>query len=501
MQAPYKIVIVGGGTAGWMTAAALSTLYANNNFQITLIESKEIGSIGVGEATLPHMKDFNTRLGISEVDMMEKTKATFKLGIKFVDWGKLGTDYYHPFGIYGTAQNTTSFYDLYSRINQEKEIADLSDYSYAIALCKQNKFELFSNEANCISSTYKYAYHFDASLYAEYLRVFCKNKGVSEIDGKIDYVERDNDSGNILSVRLAGGQIISGDFFFDCSGLRSLLLSKTLEVEFEDWSKWLVCDRAIALPSETLPDLPPYTTSTAKEGGWQWKIPLQHRTGNGYVYSSAFLSDQKAVDSLVESVGGQSSAIPRLIKFKSGRYKKSWVNNCLAIGLSSGFLEPLESTSIYLIQAAIINFTKLFSVSPSYEVESKEFNRFMDVEYDRIRDFLILHYHLNDWKDSELWNYCREMRVPEELTEKINIFKKRGHVEWYQFGLFTVPSWVSVFNGQGMQNVGLDPFIAGLPLSEIEKVLKETKYKINARAEDTPLHKAFLRSYLKTNQI
>ncbi|HCS63433.1 MAG TPA: tryptophan halogenase [Cellvibrio sp.] len=501
MQAPYKIVIVGGGTAGWMTAAALSTLYANNNFQITLIESKEIGSIGVGEATLPHMKDFNARLGISEVDMMKKTKATFKLGIKFVDWGKLGSNYYHPFGVYGTNQNTASFYGLYSKISQEKKIADLSDYSYAIALCRQNKFELFSNDANCISSTYKYGYHFDASLYAEYLREFCKNKSVSEIDGKIDYVERNKDTGNISSVRLESGLTIAGDFFIDCSGLRSLLLSKTLGVEFEDWSKWLVCDRAIALPSEKLPDLPPYTTSTAKEGGWQWKIPLQHRTGNGYVYSSAFLSDQKAVDSLVESVGGQSSETPRLIKFKSGRYKKSWVNNCLAIGLSSGFLEPLESTSIYLIQAAIINFTKLFSVSPSHGAESNEFNRLMDVEYDRIRDFLILHYHLNDRKDSELWNYCREMRVPEELTEKINIFKKRGHVEWYQFGLFTVPSWVSIFNGQGVKNVGYDPFVAGLPLSEIEKVLKETKYKIDARAENTPLHKTFLNSYLKTLQV
>ncbi|MDO8345824.1 MAG: tryptophan 7-halogenase [Cellvibrio sp.] len=498
MQTPYKIVIVGGGTAGWMTAAALSTLYANNNFQITLIESKEIGSIGVGEATLPQMKDFNTRLGISEAEMMKKTQATFKLGIKFVDWGRLGSDYYHPFGVYGTNQNTASFYGLYSKISQEKKIADLSDYSYAIALCRQNKFELFSNETNCISSTYKYGYHFDASLYAEYLREFCQNKGVSEIDGKINYVERDKDTGNILSVRLESGLTIDGDFFIDCSGLRSLLLSKTLGVEFEDWSKWLVCDRAIALPSEKLPDLPPYTTSTAKEGGWQWKIPLQHRTGNGYVYASAFLSDQKAVDSLIESVGGQSSETPRLIKFKSGRYNKSWSNNCVAIGLSSGFLEPLESTSIYLIQAAIINFTKLFSISPSHEVESSEFNRLMDTEYDRIRDFLILHYHLNDRKDSELWHYCREMRVPEELTEKINIFKKRGHVERYQFGLFTVPSWVSVFNGQGVQNVGLDPFIAGLPLSEIEKVLKETKYKIDARAENAPSHKEFLNSYLKT---
>lgn len=494
MKETYRIIIVGGGTAGWMAAAALSYLYKKPECSITLVESSEIGTIGVGEATLPQIKDFNDRLGISEAEMMARTQATFKLAIKFVDWGKLNNSYYHPFGIFGSHRNTLQFYKLWAKYNSETKIKELDEFSYAIQLCKNNKFNFHSQDKESISSTHSYAYHFDASLYANLLREYSEKRDVQRVEGKISQVIK-NENNNITSLQLESGLTIEGDFFIDCSGLRSLLLAGSFGAEFEDWSKWLVCDRAVALPGEKIENIPPYTTSTAKEGGWQWKIPLQHRTGNGYVYSSSFISDQQAIDSLVETLDGTHIGDPRVIKFKSGRYKKSWVNNCVAIGLSSGFLEPLESTSIYLIQTAVIYLTRLFSFSKSFEVEAKEYNRLMDVEYERIRDFLILHYYQNERDDSELWRYCRNMSVPESLLDKISAFEKRGHVEVYKYGLFSFPSWVAVMHGQSIEQQSHDPFIAAIPNKEIEKSISELLTDISKGVSTASPHSEFIKRY------
>lgn len=488
---------MGGGTAGWMAAAALANATNNRICTITLIESEEVGSVGVGEATLPQIKEFNDRIGINEADMMKFTQATFKLGIEFVDWGEKGSSYIHPFGKHGEAVKGNEFHQLWGRVRTHGEVADIGAYSYAIEACRRNQFEFPVTETDYINSTYSYAYHFDASLYALYLKKITQQRGVSRVEGKIVAVEKNPDSGNIQTLTLASGQKISGDFFVDCSGFRSLLLSQELGEEFEDWSEWLVCDRAWALPSEKLKTIPPYTRSTAQEAGWHWRIPLQHRTGNGYVFSSQFIDEQKALDSLISAVtvDGKPLAEGKLLKFKAGRYQNTWKKNCVAIGLSSGFLEPLESTSIYLIQIAIHNLLKLFPTKIPNEKAIKEYNRLIDNEYERIRDFLILHYKLNDGSKGAFWEYCKNMEVPDSLKEKMQLFKQRGFIDTYKYGLFSMPSWVSVFIGQGLYQEGFDPFTLGLSEQEIVAELNKISSKIDNKLADTPSHQEFIRNF------
>ena len=498
MLQPLKIVIVGGGTAGWMTAAAISSLYKDRSrYQIVLIESDEIGSVGVGEATLPTIKSFNDQLGISEPEMMRRTNATFKLGIKFVDWGRKDNYYFHTFGAFGEQKKLSEFYQYWAYLGQTKSIPDLSKYSFAIQLCESNRFTFPSKSAEDIENTFSYAYHFDATLYAGYLREISERVGVSRVNGIVEAVRNDPDTGHITSVILSNGEEFKGDFFIDCSGFRSLLLDKNLQSEFEDWSKWLPCDRAIAVQSSQLQDLPPYTTSTAKEAGWQWRIPLQNRAGNGYVYSSNFIGDDQAHDSLLKNMLGSRLTDPRIIKFRAGRYTQAWKKNCIAIGLSSGFLEPLESTSIYLIHIAIIFLLRLFPArgSKSYAVLSDEYNRLIDNEYERIRDFLILHYYLSDRADSELWRYCRSMQVPDSLSQRIDLFKRRGYIESYKYGLFGTQSWLSVFHGQGLQQEGVNPFISTIPLEQIESLLEKTNGMIDRGVKKSEAHEKFLRRY------
>lgn len=496
-QEPLQIVIVGGGTAGWMTAVALADATTDRVCTITLIESEDIGSVGVGEATLPHMREFNDRIGINEADMMKFTQATFKLGIEFADWGTKGTSYLHPFGKHGESIQGNEFHQLWGRVRNHDAVSDIGTYSYAIESSRRNQFEFPVDDANYINSTYSYAYHFDASLYARYLRTQALHLGVRRVEGKIVTVEKNSDSGNIKAVNLASGQKIAGDFFVDCSGFRSLLLSQELHQEFEDWSQWLLCDRAWALPSEKLAVIPPYTRSTAKEAGWQWRIPLQHRTGNGYVFSSQFIDEQKALDSLVSAVSaeGKPLAEGKLLTFKAGRYKNTWVKNCIAIGLASGFLEPLESTSIYLIQIAIQNLLKFFPAKVPNEKAINEYNRIIDNEYARIRDFLILHYKLNDGTKGAFWEYCKNMDVPDSLKEKMELFKRRGFIDTYKYGLFSLPSWVSVFVGQNFYQEGYDPFCLGLSESEIVSKLQEISSKINNKLADVPSHQEFIHHF------
>ncbi len=498
MLQPYRIVIVGGGTAGWMTAAAISALYKDQTrYHIVLIESDEIGSVGVGEATLPQLKSFNEQLGIVEADMMKATSATFKLGIKFANWGKVGESYIHPFGLSGGPKNTLEFHQYWAHFRSSNTIPDLSEYSLAVHLCQKNKFKIPSKDPESIENTYSYAYHFDATLYAQYLRKISEKYGVHRINGIVTRVTQNDETGEIRAVHLKDGTEIIGDFFIDCSGFRSLLLNKKLKAEFEDWSDWLPCDSALAVQSVKDEDTPPYTTSTAKEAGWQWRIPLQHRTGNGYVFCSSVISETEAYDSLMKDIKGVAQTDPKLIKFKAGRYKNSWKKNCVAIGLSSGFLEPLESTSIYLIQIAIVCLLRLFptKVDKRNTILADEYNRLIDNEYERIRDFLILHYHLNERSDSDLWRHCREMAIPDSLTQKLDMFERRGYTESFKYGLFSAPSWLAVLYGQGLSQKGVDPFISSISKNNIEPIFGDVEQKIQQAISTAYNHKEFLSNY------
>ena len=428
MSERLDVVIVGGGTAGWMCAAALSSVVGNQLCNIRLVESEEIATIGVGEATIPAIKSFNDLIGISEAEMMSYANATFKLGIEFVDWGARGTSYIHPFGAFGQSWGGVDFVHHWVRANKVENAQSIENYSYAIQACRHNKFEFAVTNPEEINSTYSYAYHLDAGLYAQYLRQFSEARGLRRTEGKIVQINKDPGTGYISSLRLESGEEICGHLFIDCTGFRSMLLGQELGVPFEDWSRWLLCDRACTAASDVLHELPPYTRAVAKAAGWQWRIPLRHRTGNGLVYCSQYLSDDEASHELLSGVKNPTTE-PKLLQFQSGRRTASWSKNCVALGLSSGFLEPLESTSIYLIQVGIEKLIKFFPRKRIDDLNVREFNRLIDIEYDRVRDFLILHYHLNSRSESELWRYCREMDIPDSLRYKLDIFRQRGYVD------------------------------------------------------------------------
>jgi tryptophan halogenase len=495
MKPPLDVVIVGGGTAGWMAAAGLAGVLSPEQCRVRLVESDEIGTVGVGEATLPHMKTFNQMIGLSEPDMMRDTKATFKIGIEFVDWGFKGSSYIHPFGAHGRPAAGVPFQHHWLRAQQNGRDFDIEEFSYAIVASRRNRFDFPGTDRAAIDATYDYAYHFDASLFARVLRGFAEARGVTRTEGKVVEASLHPERGDIASIRLESGEVVAGDFFIDCSGFRSLLLGQTLNNPFEDWTKWLPCDRALAVPSERVGDLTPYTRSTAREAGWQWRIPLQHRTGNGYVFSSDFIGEDEAADALMRNLGAPALDDPRLLKFKAGRRLKSWQGNCMALGLASGFLEPLESTSIYLIQVGIVNLLQLLPAKTVDPELAREFNRRMDVEYERIRDFLILHYHATSRDDSELWRYCRAMDVPESLKRKIDQFVHRGHIEAYKDGLFTPPSWLSVYLGQGLRPQRYHPMADMLPLDRLIGDLEAMRDEIGDRVEAMPAHAAFIDAY------
>ena len=495
MNRPLQVVIVGGGTAGWMTAAGLAGMLPEASCRIRLIESDEIGTVGVGEATLPHLRDFNDSLGIAEAEMMRRTNATFKLGIDFVDWGFLGAAYVHPFGTHGGSSGGVAFHHRWLRAAQHGRDYDIEDFSLPVVASRLNRFDFPSSDRNLLESTYDYAYHIDATLYARFLRSWCEERGVVRTEGKIVDATLDGDSGDVRSVTLESSEEVAGDLFIDCSGFRALLIEGKLETGWEDWSRWLPCDRALAVPCELGGDFTPYTRSTAREAGWQWRIPLQHRTGNGYVFCSQFTEPDKASDLLLANLDGRPQAEPRLLRFQAGRRPHSWVRNCIGIGLSSGFLEPLESTSIYLIQVAITNLVKLFPRAPLDPALAEEFNRLMDYEYERIRDFLILHYRATRRTDSELWRYCQAMEIPDSLKRKIAMFRHRGHIEPYRNGLFAPASWAAVYLGQGERPERYHPMADATPLDQMFAELDRLKDDIRVRAERMPRHSAFVADY------
>ncbi|MEO5775107.1 MAG: tryptophan halogenase family protein [Sphingomicrobium sp.] len=494
---PVEVVILGGGTAGWMAAAALSALLPRSRCNVRLVESEEIGIVGVGEATLPHMKNFNDAVGIDEAEMIRATKATFKLGIEFRDWGFLGSSYVHPFGIHGASETSLGFHHKWLRAAQTGHESNLEDFSFAIVASRQNRFDFPAATGKPgIASTYSYAYHFDASLYAAFLRKFVEARGVTRIEGMVRAVNK-TPGGDIASLTLESGEVVSGNFFIDCSGFRSIILGEALGAEWEDWSNWLPCDRAWAVPSANVGELTPYTRSTALDAGWQWRIPLQHRTGNGHVFSTGFTTEEQARETLLANLDGQALAEPRLLRFQAGRRLGSWHRNCLALGLASGFLEPLESTSIYLVQIALMHLLPLFPGRQTEPALRDEFNRRMEVEYERIRDFLILHYHLTNRDDSELWRYCRAMDVPESLTFKIERFRRRGYIERYREGLFTPPSWLSVLVGQGLKPEHYHPTMDNVPAEEVARELEELRTDILDRVEEMPKHEAVMARYTR----
>jgi tryptophan halogenase len=490
-----NVIIVGGGTAGWMTAAALAKLLPTR-CTVHLIESEAIGIVGVGEATLPHIRAFNERLGINEAEFMARTRATFKLGIEFSNWGAIGDSYIHPFGAYGRDRGELSFHQYWLRMRHEgRPVAELEEFSFACTLARLGRFGMPSKDPEDIASTFGYAYQFDATLFAPYLRDLAEGLGARRTEGRIVAVHRDGESGDVRSVQLESGERIEGDLFVDCSGFVSLLLGKTLGEPFQDWSRWLPADRAVAMPCRTETALTPYTSAIAMEAGWRWRIPLQHRTGNGYVYSSGFLSDDKAAEALVGAVEGEAIADPRLLRFQAGRRERSWVGNCVGVGLASGFLEPLESTSIYLIQQAITALIELFPEREIAAADRDEFNRIIDLEYDRIRDFLILHYHATTRSDSPFWNYVRTMTVPDSLAEKIELFRRRGRVVKYREGVFLDASWIAVYLGQGIVPEGHDLRADAPPLDALERGAETLRAEIRAAAERMPDHLAQIARY------
>ncbi|WP_427968287.1 tryptophan halogenase family protein [Altererythrobacter sp.] len=489
---PIRVVVLGGGTAGWMTAAALARKLAGQ-CTVELVESEDIGIVGVGEATLPHIRSFVESLGIDEAAFMKATHATYKLGIDFRDFGRIGEGYIHPFGSFGEEVAGVGFHHWWLELHRQGMVSGLGDYSLAVAAAVANKFKPPAMD-DSLASSYGYAYQFDATLFGPFMREFSLKAGVTRTEGLVVSVERDPESGNVTALCLKGGRRIEGDLFVDCSGFRSLLLGDALEEEWEDWSHWLPCDRAAAMPcTHASADLRPYTIATAMPAGWRWQIPLQHRMGNGYVFSSAFLSEDEACEAIRNAAEGEPLADPRVLRFRAGRRKKSWQRNVIAIGLSSGFLEPLESTSIYLAQMAVTYLLELFPEASGIDARDRdEFNRLVDLEYDRVRDFLILHYHATTRDDSDFWNHARTMEIPDTLAGKMELWRQTGRVEKYSEGLFYDASWIAVYVGQGVLPERHDPRTALPEPERIARAMENLRGAIDAEVEAMPGHADFL---------
>ena len=487
-----RVVIAGGGTAGWMAAAAISKLMGKN-LEITLVESEMIGTIGVGEATIPTMIFFNRLLGIPEDEFLAEVQGTYKLGIKFENWGDLDEDYIHAFGVTGKDCWACGFQHFWLRGKQLGMSGEFGDYCLERRAAETHKFAHLPNNG------LNYAFHIDASLYARYLRKMSEAHGVRREEGKISKVNTHADTGYISSLSLDNGKLIEGDFFIDCTGMRAMLIEKTLHTGYESWSQWLPCDSAVAIQTASVSEPNPYTRSIAREAGWQWRIPLQHRVGNGIVYSSNFMGDDEARDSLLANIEGESLTNPLQIKFSPGRRLKQWNKNCLAVGLSSGFLEPLESTSIHLIQQNIVRFLRMFPTSGIMQSEVDEFNKQADFDIERIRDFIILHYKVTNRTDTSFWRHCRNMDIPESLEHRIKIFRETGHVFRDATELFD-DSWQQVMIGQGIVPERYHALVDTMSERELSDFLAHVKSNVDKTIQGLPGHTEYLASYLGERQ-
>ena len=493
-QRPIKtIAVIGGGTAGWMSAAAISKSFGAD-IRVQLVESEEIGLIGVGEATVPHILAFNRLLGIDEAEFVRQTQGTFKLGIQFNDWGRLGDSYIHGFGTIGRDLGLLPFHQYWLKARAAGKAKDIGLYSLNTLAAPLGKFMAPPSDAppNSPLAEIAYAYHFDAVLYARFLRRRAEAQGVTRIEGKVVAVNQNSESGFVESVRLESGAEIAADLFIDCTGFRALLIEGTLHAGFEDWTHWLPCDRALAVPCEKVGPPTPYTRSTARPAGWQWRIPLQHRTGNGYVYSSQHTSDDEAADVLLNSLDGRALSDPRAIRFTTGKRQKLWNKNVVAIGLAGGFIEPLESTAIFLIQAGISRLMSLFPRSDFQPVLQDTYNAQMRFEYERIRDFIILHYHATERDDSAFWNYVRTMSVPDSLKSYMELFAANGQFFREGMELFGLTSWVQVMLGQGIEPRGYHPAVDWVKDQDMMALVDHVEKVVASNVALMPRHEDFI---------
>ncbi|MEJ2815055.1 tryptophan halogenase family protein [Caulobacter sp. CCG-8] len=489
-----NIVIVGGGSAGWMTAAALAR-GLDRRYRIQVVESQDIGVVGVGEATIPPIRLFNAMLGLDEAEFMRETQATYKLGIQFRDWGRMGQSYFHPFGVYGLNAELGHFFQYWLKLDHEGGALDLADYSLCAQAAQAGRFDRQSDDPRDPMSTFGFAYHFDTILYGQYLRRFAQTLGVARTEGEVVQVDQHPETGFVTALRLKSGQVVEGDLFIDCSGFRGLLIEQTLKAGYEDWSDLLPMDRAAAVPCALRGPLSPYTTSTAREAGWQWRIPLQHRVGNGYVYSSRFISDEAAVATLMANLESEPLAEPRLLRFNTGRRRRMWDKNVVAIGLSSGFMEPLESTSIHLIQASINKLLQHFPDRSFSPANRDVYNRRIQVDMETIRDFLVLHYKATVRDDAALWSYVRQMPIPDSLAERIELFRERGQLVIHPDEMFTPTSWLAVLLGQGVHPRSYSPLVADQDSRAIAEGFRNMKALVARRVEAMPGHADYLKRH------
>ncbi|MBK8186254.1 MAG: tryptophan 7-halogenase [Cellvibrio sp.] len=485
-----RVVILGGGTAGWMTAAFLSDWLESTSIQVKLVESEQIGTIGVGEATVPGIHQYLKELKINEAEFIQATHATFKLGIEFENWAGEGQSFFHPFAGYGAKIEDRPFYQTWWAARQQGYGRELDQFCLCTQLARAGKFAMPNFDEKSRLAWYNYAYHFDASLFAKFLRGYAEDRRVTRIEGKLSEVKQNADSGFIESLRLESGQIIEGDLFVDCTGMAALLIDKVMGVGYEDWSHWLLSDSALAVQTQSQTEPDPFTRSSTRSAGWQWHIPLQNRVGNGYVYSSQFISHEKAADELQQHLKDEQITQPRLIRFKTGMRRDFWAKNCVAIGLSSGFLEPLESTSISLIQTGI---SKLAGFLVNFQIDEKhvkEANRLNRLEYERIRDFIILHYKLNGRHDP-YWQYTREMPIPESLEEKILAFKRTGDIRMLEQESFNEESWASMYFGFG---IAPDELAASIDFPKARNTMDKMALAIETGLGYAPSHQSFLQT-------
>ena len=485
-----QVVIVGGGTAGWMAAAALSSLLGKD-VRISLIESDEIGIVGVGEATIPPIIAYNNMIGINEDEFLAETKGTFKLGIDFVDWGAPGERYFHPFGPHGQDWRGVHFHQLYLREARRRPLPAIDEWSMSASAAALRRFARPPPDARLPLSQLVYAFHFDASLYARFLRGHAERRGVNRIEGKIVGVALDGESGHVESVTLADGTRVSGELFLDCSGFRGLLIEDKLATGYENWGRWLPCDRAVAVPSRLAGPPEPFTRCTAREAGWQWRIPLQHRMGNGIVYSSSYMERESAEALLLANLEAEPLAEPRHLGFTPGRRNRAWNGNVVSLGLASGFLEPLESTSIHLIQSGIVKLLALFPDKRFDPVERDEYNRQMKDAFEDVRDFIILHYKANR-REGPFWTYCREMQLPESLETKLDLWRGKGRLFREGKELFGNASWVAVLLGQGIVPEDQEPAVDAIDPDTVAEALDKMRLSYEKMAEHMPAHGDFV---------
>lgn len=486
-----KVVIAGGGTAGWMAAASLAKLLGKT-LDITLIESDEIPTVGVGEATIPTLLTLHELLGINEREFMAEVNGTFKLGISFENWRNLDEDYIHSFGFTGKDCWAAGFQHFWLKGRDKGFAKDFGDYCGELVAARQDKFAITPNHG------LNYAYHIDAGLYASYLRKLAEKFGAKRVEGKIVEVSQNNESGYIEKLTLASGKVVEGDLFIDCSGFKGLLIEQTLHTGYDDWSHWLPMNSAVAMQTEIVSDPVPYTRSIARDAGWQWRIPLQSRMGNGLVFCDRYMSDDEAIHTLVDNVEGQKLNEPRVLKFKTGMRRKHWNKNCIAMGLSSGFIEPLESTSIHLIQRSIVRLMQMFPYDGIREPDVNEFNSQMEFEILNIRDFIVLHYHVTNRSDTPFWRFCRSMTIPDSLKHRIELFKQTGRVFQVPTELFGENSWTQVMLGQGLMPEQYHPIVNMMSDDELKSFLSGIDQTVTNLVGQLPSHKDFINHYCKS---